>query len=129
MVEAGELGLTVFDLSKHVNNWVEARKPRRIDSAVDAFCVLYQHFDNIVTQKIQECRSSAAATLRAMERSRQMRPLPNNFMFTLRMVSERQRLLMFGHVTHLFNCLLILFQFCRGLTYLVQVLVMRWSSS
>ena len=80
MVEAGELGLIVFDLSKHLNDWVEARKPCRIDSAVDAFCVLYQHFDNVVTQKIQECRSSAAATLRAVERSRQRRPLPNNFM-------------------------------------------------
>jgi hypothetical protein len=99
------IALTVFDLSKHVNDWVEARKPRRIDSAVDAFSVMYQHFDNVVTRKIQERRSSAAATLRAVERSRQRRPLPNNFMFTLRMVSGRQRLLVFGHVTHLFNCL------------------------
>jgi hypothetical protein len=123
------IALTVFDLSKHVNDWVEARKPRRIDSAVDAFRVMYQHFDNVVTRKIQERRSSATATLRAMERSRQRRPLPNNFMFTLRMVSERQRLIVFVHVTHLFNCLLIPFLFCRGLTSLVQVAVMRWLSS
>ena len=94
------IALTVFDLSKHVNDWVEARKPRRIDSAVDAFRVMYQHFDNVVTRKIQERRSSATATLRAMERSRQRRPLPNNFMFTLRMVSERQRLLVFGSLTY-----------------------------
>ena len=30
------IALTVFDLSKHVNDWVEARKPHCIDSAVDA---------------------------------------------------------------------------------------------
>jgi hypothetical protein len=48
------IALTVFDLSKHVNDWVEARKPRRIDSAVDAFRVMYQHFDNVVTRKIHE---------------------------------------------------------------------------
>ena len=123
------IALTVFDLSKHVNYWVEARKPRCIDSVVDAFRVMYQHFDNAVTRKIQECRSSATATLRAMERSKQRRPLPNNFMYTLRKVSERQRLLVFGHVTHLFNCLLFPFLFCRGLTSLVQVAVMRWLSS
>ncbi len=46
------IALTVFDLSKHVNDWVEARKPRRIDSAVDAFRVMYQHFDKVVTWKI-----------------------------------------------------------------------------
>jgi len=96
------IALSVFDLSKHVNNWLEARKPRRIDSAVDAFRVMYQHFNNVVTWKIQEHRSSVTAMLRAMERSRQRRPLPTNFRFTLRMVSERQRLLVFGHVTHLF---------------------------
>jgi len=123
------IALTVFDLSKHANDWVEARKPRRIDSALDAFRVMYQYFDNAVTRKIQERRSSVMATLRAMERSRQRRPLPNNFMFTLRMVSERQRLLVFSHVTHLFNCLLIPFLFCRGLTSLVQVAVMRWLSN
>ena len=94
------IALTVFDLSKNINDWVEALKPRRIDSAVDAFRVMYQHFDNVVTRKIQERRSSATATLRAMERSRQRRPLPNNFMFTLRMVSERQRLLVFGSLTY-----------------------------
>jgi len=104
-------------------------KPCRIDSAVDAFHVMYQHFDNVVTWKIQERRSSAAATIRAMERSRQRRPLPNNFMFTMRMVSGRQRLLVFGRVTHLLNCLSIHFLFCRGLTSLVQVVVMRWLSS
>ena len=99
-MEAGEHCTHVFDLSKHVNDWVEAQKPRCIDSAVDAFLVMYQHFDNVVTRKIQERRSSATATLRAMERSRQRRPLPNNFMFTLRMVSERQRLLVFGSLTY-----------------------------
>ena len=124
------IALTVFDLSKHVNYWVEARKPRCIDSVVDAFRVMYQHFDNAVTRKIQERRSSATAILRATERSKQRRPLPNNFMYTLRKVSERQRLLLvFGHVTHLFNCLLFPFLFCRGLTSLVQVAVMRWLSS
>ncbi len=94
--------------------------------------LLLQHatnFDNVVTRKIQERRSSAAATIRAMERSRQRRPLLNNFMFTLRMVSGRQRLLVFGRVTHLLNCLLIHFLFCRGLTSLVQVAVMRWLST
>ncbi len=30
------IALTVFDLSKHANDWVEARKPHCIDSAVDA---------------------------------------------------------------------------------------------
>ena len=55
------IALTVFDLSKHVNDWVEARKPRRIGSAVDAFRVMYQHFDNIVTWKIQERRSHKGA--------------------------------------------------------------------
>ena len=56
------IALTVFDLSKHANDWVEAQKPRRIDSALDAFRVMYQYFDNAVTRKIQERRSSAAAT-------------------------------------------------------------------
>ncbi len=58
---------------------------------------MYQHFDNVVTRKIQERRSSGVATIRAMERSRQRRSLPNNFMFTLRMVSGRQRLLVFAN--------------------------------
>jgi len=48
------IALTVFDLLKHVNDWVKARQPHRINSAVFAFHVMYQHFDNIVTQKIQE---------------------------------------------------------------------------